>query len=118
MAPAASRPFSRAGPPGSHSMTTGREQSVAVSPSGRAATSPPIRETESSGVPALIGGGAVPAGVVVSGAFAAGAAVGAAGVPAAANSRGDSQRMVVVTVTGVSADNLVTLQATAFVVPE
>jgi hypothetical protein len=37
---------------------------------------------------------------------------------AAANSRGDSQRMVVVTVTGVSADNLVTLQATAYVVPQ
>jgi len=37
---------------------------------------------------------------------------------AAANSRGDSQRMVVVTVTGVNADNLVTLQATAYIVPE
>jgi len=37
---------------------------------------------------------------------------------AAANSRGDSQRMVVVTVTGVSADKLVTLQATAYIVPE
>ncbi|MEU8608787.1 hypothetical protein AB0C29_12390, partial [Actinoplanes sp. NPDC048791] len=37
---------------------------------------------------------------------------------AAANSRGDSQRMVVVTVTGVSADNLVTLQATAYIVPQ
>jgi hypothetical protein len=37
---------------------------------------------------------------------------------AAANSRGDSQRMVIVTVTGVSADNLVTLQATAYIVPQ
>jgi hypothetical protein len=37
---------------------------------------------------------------------------------AAANSRGDSQRMVVLTVTGVSADGLVTMQATAYVVPE
>ncbi|MFI7547791.1 hypothetical protein [Actinoplanes sp. NPDC049599] len=37
---------------------------------------------------------------------------------AAANSRGDSQSMVVVTVTGVNGDNLVTLQATAYIVPE
>lgn len=36
---------------------------------------------------------------------------------AAANSLGDRQRMVVVTVTGVSADRLVTLQATAYSVP-